>query len=528
MIMDALWQSVILLITFWTSVRSYPGVYSKLCFPKDFMFGVATAAYQIEGAWNVSGKGEGMWDRYTHTHPERVFDHSNGDIADDSYHRYMDDVRLLKELGVKFYRFSISWPRVLPTGFANEINPDGVKYYKNLIDELHYNGIEPLVTMYHWDLPQPLQDLGGWTNPIMADYFQEYAKERTTHFTRLRLTVLLDAFGSRVRFWLTFNEPLTFCHDGYGGDDAPGHRASGLEDYLCGHTVLRAHAAVYRMFQQDYQRWLNGFMGITLDLAWIEPASPSQEDEEAAERTRQFFFGWFAHPIFSTQGDYPPIMRKRIDDISSRQNFTRSRLPHFTPQEVTALRGSFDFMGLNHYTTYLATTREVPVRLPPLFDDDMGVKLSQKPDWPKSKSNWLKVVPWGFRKTLNWIKDRYGNPPVLVTENGISLDRGLDDARRVHYIDGYLRALHAALTLDGCRVYGYAYWSLVDNFEWMRGYSERFGLYEVDFSSRSRTRTPRRSAAYFAQLARSRCLPAPALANFTRLQRSRLPAKFAF
>nr|AEW46878.1 seminal fluid protein CSSFP028 [Chilo suppressalis] len=493
--MDRPWTVALMFTLLWMQVNCTTGTTSKLCFPSSFMFGVATASYQIEGAWNVSGKGENIWDRYTHTRPERIFDHGTGDVAADSYHQFRQDVRLLKELGVRFYRFSMSWSRILPTGLTNEVNPDGIRYYKELIEELHKNGIEPLVTMYHWDLPQSLQDLGGWTNPVIADYFVDYAK------------VLLDNFGDRVKFWLTFNEPLSFCHDGYGGSDAPGDRATGMEDYLCGHTVLRAHAAVYRMFQRDYNHRITDLMGITLDMAWIEPASTSAEDKEAAEITRQFFFGWFPHPIFSKQGDYPPVMRKRIDEMSKRQNFTRSRLPHFTKEEVKMLRGACDFLGLNHYTTYLAKRVQRPLSPIPSFDDDMGVQLSQKADWPKSNSTWLKVVPWGLRKTLNWIKGTYGNPPVFITENGISLEPGLRDPRRINYIDGYLRALHAALTKDKCNVYGYTYWSLIDNFEWTRGYSERFGLYEVDYSSKQRVRTARQSAEYYSSVATTKCLP---------------------
>ncbi|KAL0850752.1 hypothetical protein ABMA28_006694 [Loxostege sticticalis] len=466
----------------------------QVCFPKNFMFGVATAAYQIEGAWNVSGKGESMWDRYTHEHPDRVFDHSTGDVAADSYHQYKTDVALLSELNVAFYRFSISWTRILPTGLSNEINEDGIRYYKELIAELHRHGIEPLVTMYHWDLPQALQDLGGWTNPITADYFVDYAK------------VLLDNFSDTVRFWITFNEPFTFCHDGYGGNDAPGGRSSGFEDYMCAHTVLRAHGMTYRMFEKEYKRRFKSFMGITLDLAWIEPATTSTEDQIAAETARQFIFGWFAHPIFSAQGDYPPVMRTRVDANSLRHHYSRSRLPHFTAEEITAIRGSSDFLGLNHYTTYLArkigSTGTVP-----LYDEDVGAAFSQREDWPKSNSTWLKVVPWGLRKTLNWVKNTYKNPPVLITENGISLEPGLNDMRRINYIDGYLRALHAAITKDHCHVFAYTYWSLIDNFEWMRGYSERFGLYEVDYTSPERTRTARRSAAYFGKVASTRCLP---------------------
>ncbi|CAG9796297.1 unnamed protein product, partial [Diatraea saccharalis] len=471
------------------------GTTSKLCFPNEFLFGVATASYQIEGAWNVSGKGENIWDRYTHTRPERIFDHNTGDVAADSYHHYKQDVKLLKDLGVSFYRFSISWSRILPTGLTNEINQDGIKYYKNVIEELRRNGIEPLVTMYHWDLPQPLQDLGGWTNPVIAEYFFDYAK------------VLLDNFSDSVRFWLTFNEPFRFCHDGYGGSDAPGDRSSGMEDYLCAHTVLRAHGAVYRMFHRYYKPINNGLMGITLDLAWIEPASTSVEDCETAEIARQFMFGWYAHPIFTKDGNYPPVMRKLIDEMSTRQNFVRSRLPHFTMEEVEMIRGAYDFMGLNHYTTYLATKTSRPISPIPLYEADMGVKLSQNKDWPKSNSTWLKVVPWGLRKTLNWIKSTYNNPPVLITENGISLEPGLHDPRRINYIDGYLRALHAAITKDGCNVYGYTYWSLLDNFEWTRGYSERFGLFEVDYNSDERVRTPRQSAAYYSNIATTKCLP---------------------
>ncbi|CAH0592765.1 unnamed protein product [Chrysodeixis includens] len=468
---------------------------SKTCFSNYFAFGVATASYQIEGAWNVSGKGESIWDRYTHEHPERVFDHHNGDVADASYYKVKEDVRLLSQLGVGFYRFSISWSRILPDGLSNNVNEDGIRYYKELIDELRKNKITPVATMYHWDLPQSLQDLGGWTNPIIADYFLDYAR------------VLLDNFGDTVQVWLTFNEPLSFCSDGYGGDDAPGGRSSGFEDYMCGHNMLRAHGMVYRMFDQKYRNTTKGIMGVTLNLPWMEPATTSQEDQKAADTARQFMFGWFAHPIFSQDGDYPAVMRSAVDANSKRQGFPRSRLPKFTAEEVKAIRGSYDFMGLNHYTTYLTKQGSRKIKTKPSFDDDMNVRISQKDDWPKSNSTWLRVVPWGFRKSLNWIKANYNNPQILVTENGVSLEPGLHDTKRVNYIDAYLRALHAAIFKDGCRVFGYAYWSLMDNFEWMRGFSERFGLYEVDYKSPNLTRTPRLSAKYFTSVAKTGCLP---------------------
>ncbi|KOB77602.1 Uncharacterized protein OBRU01_03826 [Operophtera brumata] len=276
--------------------------------------------------------------RYTHTHPERVFDHSSGDEADDSYHRFRDDVRLMEDLGVGFY---------------SHVNADGIRYYNALIDELTRKGLLPVVTMYHWDLPQSLQDLGGWTNPIVADYFVDYAR------------VLFDSFGDRVRFWLTFNEPTSFCGDGYGGNDAPGGRSSGFEDYLCGHN------------------------------------------------------------------------------------------------------GSFDFMGVNHYTTHVVAAGRGRAGPQPSFEDDVGVNLMQRDDWPKSNSTWLRV--WTFITIQP--TSSYNNPLVVITENGVSLEPGIHDPKRVQYISSYLKALHAAILSDGCRVAGYTYWSLMDNFEWMRGYS---------------------------------------------------------
>ncbi|XP_013188038.1 myrosinase 1 [Amyelois transitella] len=494
--MGEFWKIVSAFCVCWYSVNAaHVAEKSGACFPPGFAFGVATASYQVEGAWNVSGKGENIWDRYTHEHPERVFDHQNGDVAADSYHQWKEDVGLLKQLGVNFYRFSISWSRILPTGFSNEINEEGVKYYQDLITELKRNHIAPVVTMYHWDLPQPLQDLGGWTNPMMADYFLDYA------------TVLFDNFDGPVKMWITFNEPLSFCHDGYGGDDAPGGRSSGFEAYLCGHNVLRAHGKVYTLYRARKNGTSKGLIGITLDMSWIEPETTSKEDKQAAETARQFMFGWFAHPIFSAEGDYPPIMRKRIDAKSRHQNFARSRLPHLTPDEIRNIRGSFDFLGLNHYTTYLGSPADNPDSGEPSFADDMGVRITQKPDWPRSNSTWLRVVPWGFRRILNWIKKTYNNPQIVVTENGISLGPGVHDPKRVNYIESYLRALLDAILKDKCRVFGYTYWSLIDNFEWMRGYSERFGLYEVDYESPNRTRTARLSASYYSQIANTRCLP---------------------
>uniref|UniRef100_A0A2A4JUL2 beta-glucosidase n=1 Tax=Heliothis virescens TaxID=7102 RepID=A0A2A4JUL2_HELVI len=520
---------------------------SKVCFKDGFVFGVATSAYQVEGAWNVSGKGESIWDRLTHEHPEDIFDHSNGDIADGCYYKVKEDVRLMKDLGISFYSFSAIVIIIFIYLILSKVNEDGIRYYNELIDELIHNNITPALTMYHWDLPQYLGEMGGWTNPLMADYFVDYAR------------VLLDNFGSKVKLWMTFNEPLSFCrqYDPYG-----------TKDYLCGHNVLRAHGMVYRMFEKEYRDKIGGEMSIVISFSWSEPHSDSKEDQTAAETDRQFGYGWFANPIFSEVGDYPAIMRSVVDENSKQQGFARSRLPYFTPQEVKMLRGSWDYLALNHYTTFMVKHRPKKNDSEPTYINDINVESYQKDDWPKTNSSWLKVVPWGFRKALNWIKLAYKNPKVLVTENGRStqpglsdIDRisyideylramhsamyedgcnvvpwgfrkalnwiklayknpkvlvtengrstqpGLSDIDRISYIDEYLRAMHSAMYEDGCNVIGYTYWSFLDNFEWSRGYSERFGLIEVDYKSPNLTRTPRQSAKYFTNVAKTGCLP---------------------
>lgn len=240
---------------------------SEYKFLDDFIFGVATASYQVEGAWNISGKlnlikfifpfqfslysllgkGENIWDRLTHSNPTYIVDKSNGDIACDTYHNTVKDVQLLKELGVDVYRFSLSWSRILPTGYSYKINPDGLRYYNELIDELVRNNIKPFVTLYHWDLPQPLQELGGWTNRLVVDYFLDYAD------------LVFKNFGDRVEYWITINEPNLICEFGYAlGAFAPAYTQEGIADYLCGHNVLLAHAQAYKLYQSKYKAKQNG------------------------------------------------------------------------------------------------------------------------------------------------------------------------------------------------------------------------------------------------------------------------------
>lgn len=216
-------------------------------FPEDFLFGVATAAYQIEGAWDEDGKGENIWDSFTHEHSEDIEDHSNGDIACDSYHKVEEDIALIKNLGVDYYRFSLSWSRILPKGYSYSVNEAGVAYYNKLIDGLIEAGIKPMVTLYHWDLPEVFQDLGGWPNELIADYFEDYAK------------VAFERFADRVDHWITFNEPYNVCYQGYGSvQKAPALNMTGFADYLCTHTILKAHARVYHLYNNTYKPLYNG------------------------------------------------------------------------------------------------------------------------------------------------------------------------------------------------------------------------------------------------------------------------------
>ncbi|XP_047096588.1 myrosinase 1-like [Schistocerca piceifrons] len=454
-------------------------------FPDGFLLGAATSAYQVEGAWNEDGKGESIWDYYLHNYPESDPDGANGDIACDSYHKYEEDVRLLKELNANVYRFSISWPRILPTGDISQINAPGIDYYNKLINLLLENGIEPLVTMYHWDLPLALQYIGGWTNPILADYFVEYAR------------ILFDNFGDRVKWWTTFNEPPVIAWGyscGIGEGPAPNQNASGIGNYLTGHTILRAHALVYRLYDEQYRATQNGTVGITLNTDWYEPLSDSEEDQAASERMLQFQLGLFAHPIFSSSGDYPAVVRERVDANSIAEGRPRSRLPSFTPEEVESIRGSADFLGINHYRSYYTTGGESG--LSPSLDRDSGVIRSQ-----------LGEVAWGMRKLLNWIKAEYEDYPVFITENGHeSSDLGLNDTARVEYYKNYLTALLDSINIDGCRVIGYTAWTLMDNYEWGRGLSMRLGLHYVDFDDPERPRTARDSAKYLSTVYKSKRL----------------------
>ncbi|KAF4531659.1 hypothetical protein B566_EDAN016960 [Ephemera danica] len=428
-------------------------------FPDGFLWGVATSAYQIEGAWNESGKGENIWDYMVHNDPSSIADNSNGDIACDSYHLYETDIQIIKDMGLDFYRFSLSWSRILPTGRVDIVNPDGINYYNRLIDSLLANGIQPLVTLYHWDLPQPLQEeFQGWLGEEVVEIFAQFAD------------LVFSTFGDRVKYWITLNEPWVQAVEGYGfGDMAPQMRGSGTKDYQAGHNLLKSHARAWHIYNETYR--------------------PIQQ----AERGMQFKLGWFAHPIFTAAGDYPAVMKEYVLRHSLEEGFNQSRLPEFGPQWVDYIKGTSDFFGLNHYSTNLAE----------LHDYNFTLLV---PSYPSDSE----VVPWGFRKLLNWMRVEYNNVPIFITENGYAdyNDTGIQDIDRVNYYTDYINELMKAVVLDGCNVLGYAAWSIVDNFEWAEGYSARFGIHSVDFTDPARPRIPKASAATYKQIVADNGFPA--------------------
>jgi len=457
-------------------------------FPENFQWGLCTSAYQIEGGWNEDGKGENIWDYFVHKNPSPIANNETGDIACDSYHKYAEDVQLLKNMNADYYRFSISWTRILPLGTLDVINQDGIDYYNRLIDLLIENGIAPMITLYHFDLPQALQNLnGGWPNEDMIEHFGNFAR------------LVFGAFGDRVKTWITINEPWVICINGYGnGGMAPGVNDEAEAPYKCVHTMIKSHARVYRIYESEFKPHQNGRVSIVADSGWYEPADPENEsDVQAAERALQFKHGWVAGPLYN--GKYPDIMRELIDSKSVHEGRNVSRLPSFDPAWSLYVKGTLDFLSLNHYTTELVTSSTGGS---PGWDGDQNTSKSQDPEWPDSATPGLKSVPWGFRKVLNWIKNTYGNPEVVITGNGSS-DNGtlvLEDQGRIDFFNGYINNLLQAVNLDGCNVTAYTAWSLMDNFEWGQAYTQRFGTHWVNFTDPERPRIPKLSTAVLTQI----------------------------
>ena len=452
-------------------------------FPYQFVWGSATSSYQIEGGWNADGKGPSIWDVFCMI-PGKVEGNDNGNVACDHYHRFREDVALMQSLGLKAYRFSISWPRILPAG-RGAVNQAGIDFYNHLIDALLEAGIEPWITLYHWDLPAALEfEMDGWLGDDISDVFAAYADVCFRHF------------GDRVKNWITINEAWVVAILGYGhGVFAPGKKSSDLP-YLAGHNLIKAHAKAVDVYRKQYQPVQGGKIGITNNCDWREPLTDSPADRAAAERALEFFLAWFADPVY--KGDYPASMKERLG----------KRLPAFTAEEQQLIKGSSDFFGLNHYTTMYAADATQGSDGGSVYgngglSEDQDVNLSVSPDWEMTDMQWA-IVPWGCRKLLEWIAARYDNPPIYITENGCAFDQTpiggqVDDQGRIAFFEGYLAAIHEAIG-NGVDMKGYFIWSLLDNFEWASGYSKKFGIAHVEEGSLNRI--PKASALWYREVIR--------------------------
>lgn len=440
---------------------------TDLKFPEGFLWGAATAAYQIEGAWNEDGKGESIWDRFSHT-PYNVEGEATGDVACDSYHRLEDDIGLLKRLGVKTYRFSIAWTRLLPQG-VGQVNPKGFDYYDRLVDRLLESGIVPNATLYHWDLPQALQERGGWPNRDSVQWFSEYAR------------VAFERLGDRVKLWATFNEPWCTAFLGYGN----GRHAPGICDttraYQAVHHLLMAHGQAVQMYRQGADP---GEIGIVLNINHFLPASTSQADVDACQRAYDEIVSLFLMPLY--QGKYP---EKLMDWIGAHR-------PTVQPGDMEVIRQPIDFLGINYYMTS-QVAHDVDGTILKVRSSTLS-----EPGWGRTEMGWG-VYPSGLTPALLDIYQKYQPVKIFVTENGTALidtpdeDGNVADWGRIDFIRGHLRAAHAAIQA-GVPLKGYYYWSLMDNFEWAWGYRPRFGIVRVDFASGKRT--PKESARWYSEV----------------------------
>ncbi|XP_067624647.1 myrosinase 1-like isoform X2 [Eurosta solidaginis] len=460
-------------------------------FPDGFAFGVGTSAYQIEGGWNADDKAPSAWDNYTHRHREAFLDWSTGDNAAESYYRFEQDLEALKKLKVNFYRFSISWTRVLPQLTTEFKNAKGIAYYNKVIDQLLANNITPLVTMFHFDMPDELYKYNAFLNSSIIDYFVMYAD------------FLYATFGDRVKLWITHNEPLQFCTKGYvEANFPPLVHSPGVGHYICMDNMLRSHARAYRRYKEKYFSKQKGKVGITFDVRFFFKKYRETPDE-AVERALQYELGWLAEPIYGKTGNYPSIMKSDIDNNSWKEGLSGSRLPIINNEWSQIIKGSADFMGLNYYQSAyvdMATNRPHEV---PSIEYDSKIIFSRDEYWRRAKSGFLYCVPEGLENLLKWVRDRYDNVEVIITENGWSDDGQLDDSGRIDYLKAHLQAVLNAIN-DGCNVTHYTYWSFLDNFEWIMGYTEKFGLFYVNMSSVNKERVIKDSAKYYTKVIKNR------------------------
>ena len=434
---------------------------SKITFPENFLWGAATASYQIEGAWNKHGKCESTWDRFTHT-PGKIRNNDTGDVANDHYRLWKKDIGLMKKIGLQAYRFSISWPRVLPAG-RGKVSQKGLDFYNKLVDGLLAADITPFVTLYHWDLPQKLEDEGGWTVRSTADAFVEYTD------------VITRALGDRVKNWITHNEPAVVAWLGYG----TGVHAPGLKDYSlsmrAAHHLLLSHGQVVPVIRQNST---NSEVGITLNINWGTPASNSRADLDAVRASDGEWVRWFADPVYGR--GYPS---DKVADYT-KMGALPNGMDFIQAGDMEVIATPTDFVGLNYYSRQVMRANS--------SENDPQLVFAQ----PQAPEHWTEMGwenhPGGLTAVLGRVYFNYQPRKLYITENGASYSTPPDekgnvpDELRTNYLRTHFAAMYRAIQA-GVPLAGYFVWSLMDNFEWSQGYAQRFGIVWVDYETQKRT-----------------------------------------
>ncbi|GAA6219817.1 klotho [Lates japonicus] len=439
----------------------YPGDKAFLydTFPKDFIWAVGTAAYQVEGAFEKDGKGLSIWDTFTRGGNRMT----TGDVGSDSYHNIHADVRAIKQLGVSHYRFSLSWSRIFPNGTRGSYNEIGTNYYRTLIKRLKESSVQPVVTLYHWDLPDHLQQtLGGWSNPELVGIFKDYAD------------FCFKTFGDDVKYWITIDNPFVVARHGYGtGVVAPGIKNDPDLPFRVGHNLLKAHAAAWHLYDRHYRPHQQGKLSMALASHWIKPSRTRLESLRECQCSLDHVLGWFARPLF-TDGDYPPCMKARLG----------SRLPTFTREEREQVRGTADFFALSHGAALSFQ----------LINDSL--KFGQQEDLD-------------LRMLLYWVNAEYDKPPIFVVQSGwyVLGNTKTEDPKHMYYLKRFIAEALKSIVIDGVNVIGYTAWSLIDGFEWHREYGIRRGLYYVDFNTPDMKREPKTSATFYRNVIQKNGFP---------------------
>ncbi|KAL3668997.1 hypothetical protein V7S43_006284 [Phytophthora oleae] len=485
------------------------------CFPDDFLFGSATASYQVEGAVKEGGRTPSIWDDYCRTQPGLKC----ANVADDFYHRYKGDVKLMTDMGLQSFRFSVSWSRVMNWDTETSRmrpNPEGIAFYHSLIDELTSSGIVPILTIYHWDLPIELHTQlreKGWLDTEIIDHYVEYAN------------LLFNEYGNTVNYWTTFNEPLSFVAGGYAlSMGAPGYTGSLTQAYTVGHNVLLSHGYAVKKFRELKIAGVIGDkarISIVLNADYVYPVDPSDvADVEAASRKLEFDVGWFLSPLVT--GDYPPVMREIVGD----------RLPQFYGDQSKLLKGSYDLFMLNSYASRQVTSCNSKTSnkdcdtLLPGFERDRGIDDSHIIPGTRERSKkaqqdphcaFFTAYPPAYLDIIKWLHKHDKSADILLTENGWCGDDEVENLDQLWYFQAYLEQVHKAITEENIPIIGYTAWSLLDNFEW-GSYESRFGLFYVNYTSETGSpdyyeskpsdlaRIPRPSAKWFQKVATSKCL----------------------